>query len=258
MVIARAAPMVQARRMKRRLFVWVPTGVALLIAGFVVYGWTTRRDPISYSKGGSFGTPAASPSVTTTTTRFIYEATGKEEAKLGALPGCSWDVPKVTATLKVTGDEMVLDQEIGTRVERVIHRRGAEGISLTYSASTVTCFGVRTTSEDTITPSVLRFKLPPRVGDTWRTHGVTEHHTEDATITVTGRDRITVPAGTYDVYIVQLKARLTGEQTGTVETTYWFEPALGIWVKERFATNVKQGAATFTSRFTAELSKIVR
>ncbi|MBI4728182.1 MAG: hypothetical protein HY775_01565 [Acidobacteria bacterium] len=245
--------------MRRRLIAIV-AGIAVVAGGFLAYGWWSRRGPISFSRGGRFGSSEPSPAARATggpaPGRYLYRGTGTEKVTIGSLPACSWAVGPVALTVARRDESTVLDWEIGTRAERQIHSFRPDGVFLTYTASTVTCLGIRTTSEDDQNPPALRFRLPLHVGDSWATTSTTENRTERAQVTVERAESVIVPAGRFDAMVVHLKATLSGSQSGTLEATFWYAPRLDLWVKERFASRVSSGPSTFTARWEIDLESL--
>jgi hypothetical protein len=245
--------------MKRALLIGVAI-VAVLAAGLFGYGWWTRRSPVKYTRGGAFGattSPSASPSVTggPALGRYRYVGAGKERVDLGAVPACSWPVKDVTLTIASDPSGIVFDWALGKgRIEREIYAYARESVALSFSASTVTCFGVRTTTQDSYRPPAIRFRLPVALGQRWSTHAVTDNRTEDATVTVLGRERVTVPAGTYVAYVIEAKGTFTGSQRGTFETKQWYVPSLGVAAKMIQQTHATRAGATFTSEYTLDLA----
>lgn len=245
-------------RARSRVIVTIVAVVVLLAASFLAYGWWTRRGPVQFGRGGPFASPSPTPlpDDLPPAGRYVFEASGEERVKLGAISACDWPVDEIEMTIARDGADTIVDQQIGERLERLIHRDGADGIRLQYSASTVTCLGIRTTSEDTYESPPLRFRLPLRPGDTWTTTATSEHRTEEATIRVLRREQVTVPAGSFDAFVVELRARFSGEQQGTIEQVSWFAPALRLWVRQESSTQADRSGARFTSTYTAELASL--
>ncbi|MGZ4119334.1 MAG: hypothetical protein ACXVQ6_04700 [Actinomycetota bacterium] len=244
---------------RRRALITLAIIIAVLIGAFFGYGWWTRRGGVSFSKGGKFN---ASPSATATAADlpkvgvYTFTGIGSEHVKLGSVPACSWDVKDVTLTLSQDPLGMVFDLTLSKgRVEREIYSYKGDDITLDFSASTVTCFGIRTTTQDTYKPPAARYKVPFTVGQTWTTHAVTEDRTEDATGTVLRAETVTVPAGTFSTYVVELRGTFTGSQSGSFSSLTWFAPSIHTWVRTIAKTDATRGGATFTSNYTLELTK---
>lgn len=245
--------------MRRRVWLIAVVVVAVVAAAFFGYGWWTRRGGVAFSKGGKFNaTPSASATAADLPKLgvYTYAGTGGEHVKLGAVPACSWDVKDVTLTVSQDPSGIVFDLTLSTgRVEREIYSYRGNEITLDFSASTVTCFGIRTTTQDTYKPPAARYKLPFIVGQTWTTHAVTEDRTEDATGSVLRAETVTVPAGTFQTYVIEVKGTFTGSQTGTFDSLTWFAPAIHTWVKTVAKTDATRGGATFSSSYTLALKK---
>ena len=241
----------------KRIVIPAAAVIVVIAVSFLAYGWWTRRGPVTYSRGGTFdATPSASasgsagPAVGT----YRFAATGGEHVKLGSLPACSWPVRDVTLTVGADPSGSVFDLTLGAgRIERAIYTYSRDRITLDFSASTVTCFGVRTTTQDDYQPPAVRYRLPPVVGQRWSTTAVTQDRTEKATVTVLRRERVTVPAGTFDAYVFDVTGSFNGSQSGTFHSVEWFVPSLKTWVKTTQSTRATRSGATFTSDYTLSL-----
>lgn len=241
----------------RRIVLPAVAVLATVAIAFLAYGWWTRRGPVIYSRGGSFDatpSPSASAAGGPALGTYRFAATGSEHVKLGSLPACSWPVRNVTLTVGRDPSGSVFDLTLGTgRIERAIYTYSRDRITLDFSASTVTCFGVRTTTQDDYQPPAVRYRLPPLVGQRWTTRALTQDRTEDATVTVLRREKVTVPAGTFDAYVFDVSGTFAGSQSGTFHSVEWFVPSLETWVKTTQSTRATRSGATFTSEYTLSL-----
>jgi hypothetical protein len=82
--------------------------------------------------------------------------------------------------------------------------------------------------------------------------------TEDWTVKVLRKERVTVPAGTFEAYVVEQRTTFSGDETGSRLDTFWYVPSLGMTVKESADTKASQSGSTFSSQYTIELESYPR
>lgn len=187
---------------------------------------------------------------------YAYDGDGRERVTFGGASPCSWEIEDVSLDVKRDGDSRVFDWTYSDeRVERHVVGYEPTGIYTEFVGSAVTCVGVRRTSEDRYTPPALRMALPLKVGDSWRDSTQVKERREDVRGEILRTERITVPAGTFRVYVVQIDVQLSGSEEGEFTTTRWFSPDLGVSVKEIAHTDIVSGSAHFVSDMELRLAR---
>ena len=97
-------------------------------------------------------------------------------------------------------------------------------------------------------PPALLARLPYRDSDRWEiawtdpASGVSGAGTG----TLTGRETLTTPAGTFDTVVITVTQRLRGAIEGTLAVTSWIDPTTGIQVMQHLVTDLRD--ATGASR----------
>jgi hypothetical protein len=210
---------------------------------------TPTSDPV-VADGGIVVTKAAIGA-------YSYEGTGFERVNFGGASACSWDIEDVSLSVRKDPAGRIFDWTYSQQhVERHVVSYRKDGMYTEFLGSAVTCFGVRKTSEDEYDPPALRLPFPVRAGETWTERSSTEERDEKIRGEILRRKRITVPAGTFDVYVVHIEGTLSGGQTGTFETTRWISADLGITVMEDVRTDVDAGSAKYTGEMHLELASL--
>jgi len=188
---------------------------------------------------------------------YSYEGTGFERVNFGGASACSWDIDEVSLSVRKDPAGRIFDWTYSDQhVERHVVSYRDDGMYTEFLGSAVTCVGVRKTSEDTYDPPALRLPFPVRAGDTWTERSSTEERDERIRGEILRRKRITVPAGTFEVYVVHIEGTLSGSQTGTFETTRWISADLGITVMEDVRTDVDAGSAKYIGEMHLELASL--
>lgn len=90
-------------------------------------------------------------------------------------------------------------------------------------------------------PPALLARLPYTDGDRWEIAWTDPASGVSGTGTgaVTGRERLTTPAGTFDTVVITVTQRLRGAIDGTLAVTSWIDPTSGIQVKQHLVTDVR-------------------
>ncbi|MBI2807949.1 MAG: hypothetical protein HYX68_23440 [Planctomycetes bacterium] len=87
-----------------------------------------------------------------------------------------------------------------------------------------------------ITPPLLFFKVPRKLGETWTCDSVSGNTTIKGTF-VANRDRVTVPMGIHDALIISYRSQKAPEEQ--IEIDYWFVRDIGM-VKQRVRTKTHE------------------
>jgi len=276
-----------------RTAIGVASALLLVASSFVSYGYWTRSAPPSFSEGGAFRSTEPDPAERTRRQRtkattegerggrgstvsarpptveknddvlvalpqpgtYVYDGSGREQISVGA--SCSWDIGEVTAVVRRDGGSIIGDWTYSEeRQERHISRFRSSGVYNTFVGAAVTCFGVRNESEEHYSPAARRLALPLAPGSTWNQSVDAGERHEEISGEILRTDRITVPAGTFDVVVFTTRATFSGSATGTFEETAWLAPALGMIVKSNATTDVRQSGAHFTSTMKLQLASL--
>jgi hypothetical protein len=186
---------------------------------------------------------------------YSYRATGEESVEFGPASACSWKVEQVDMVAKHDASGVVMDWAISpNHQERTIYSYRPDGAYTTYMGVALTCMGIRETSEDHFSPPLLRMRLPLRVGDSWSTTARSESRTETTQIRVVRMETITVPAGQFETYVLEVHAEFTDGTTGSYTGTLWISPSLGFAVREDLHVNAKQSGVALKSDLELQLA----
>ncbi|MFA5786874.1 MAG: DUF3108 domain-containing protein [Actinomycetota bacterium] len=188
---------------------------------------------------------------------YGYRAQGDERVKFGPFSACGWKLEEIRLVVKQDAGGTVEDWTYSSnRQERQIYSYRPDGAYLTFTGSAVTCMGVVQNSEEDYVPPALRLKSPMKVGDSWSTSSQAGKRTETATVRVIGTETVTVPAGTFFTYKMELRSTFSGEQTGGTEIDFWYSPSIGLPVKEAQRTNAQSSGATYNSDYVMQLVSV--
>ena len=120
--------------------------------------------------------------------------------------------------------ELRVRTETSTYTRDDTRRHSATGVELlasTFSAQGATFGGP-------LDPPQLLAKTPLEVGATWSGRSTTDGMTIDATARITRERDVTVPAGTYHCWEIQIDATITGDIDGEQHDTSCWVPDLGL------------------------------
>jgi hypothetical protein len=183
---------------------------------------------------------------------YRYDGSGSEKVDFGGASPCAWDIEDVPLVVKgQDGGRVVADWTYsGARQERHISSFTRDGWYTDYVGAAVTCLGVRRTEESNYEPHARRVAFPLAIGSTWNMTSRAGERNEEIDGKILRKERVTVPAGTFDTFVVHLLATMSGNSTGTYETTLWFAPSMGLPVKQIARTDVSSSGAKFHSTMT--------
>lgn len=194
-----------------------------------------------YEQGGTFGSRRSYPA------EMTMSVSDDQPADPGVPP--------------LADDELVYDLEFSRDHEElavVAYRR--EGIVLTYEASEIS-FGFTQDDEYRFEPGVLQVPVPLEVGE--RRTGTSQArgsngavaHTEDWTVEIAGVEQLTVMGEPTDTWIVQVDRRARDGDGYTKTRRYWFSPSHVLWVKWEERAQGSSGFGSYSSEYTATLSR---
>ena len=211
---------------------------------------------------GTGGTGVTTPAATGTLAvpeagTYRYEAEGRETIRFGSASPCSWDVNEASLGIKRSRDGVAFDWTYNdNHMERLVMDYGDKRIRLTFAGAAVTCLGVRHTSEEEYTPPSTWMKLPLDPGRAWQQEVRAGDRQEETSVKILRRERVTVPAGTFDTWVVRFTTRLSGSEEGKAQVTHWFVPSLGLSVKEEAETHASRGNIEWDSRLSLRLAHL--
>lgn len=186
---------------------------------------------------------------------YSYTGSGRENVKFGPASACGWDIDDVTLATKMDGDRVVMDWRWSeNRQQRGIFGFDEEGMHHRFFGAVATCVGVRRTEEGTYTPPVTRVRFGLEPGARWEERSRTEQWEEHTVAQILRRERVRVPAGAFDTFVVKIRTTFSNGQSGHFEGLLWFAPALGLWVKEEAEFDIRASGADFTSSYVIELT----
>lgn len=177
---------------------------------------------------------------------YAYAVSGSEQSTgFGSrtLPG--------TATIVVHGDPSVGSDELvhdlrlsGQHEEREVIRYSSKGLAFTFEGGSITFPPVTQTSQASYQPEMVHVPWPLTAGTSVsgssaaREGSGATSRTERWTTRVVGRETITVLGQARDTWVVEIQRNTEPGSAEQVDRwrRYWYDPALGIWVKwqERF------------------------
>lgn len=205
--------------------------------------------------------PTASPPLTPTPGTYRLEVDGSEKVQFGPVSFCNQTLPTSTelvvkpASGEAPGsfdfDVPYFPNSSGQHDERHIYRFTKTAVSLSYEIATVTCQGVRQSSETSFAPEQPRVELPLRVGKSWHYKGGGNNRTEDASFKVLRTETLSVAGRQVVTYVVQTTTTFTGDESGTRDQTWWYAPSLAMPVKWREKQSGHRSGASYSGDITA-------
>jgi hypothetical protein len=197
------------------------------------------------------------------TGQYVLAVKGSETTKLGPISLCTNTFPS-RSTLNVhraTGDSPTLydfDLQMypgspNQHDEQQIYRYSQRSVVLTADQETVTCLGLKQSTEVDYSPGQIRVRLPLKVGSTWHNHGGGTARTETGTSRVLRRTSVTIKGTAYPVFEIATKLAVTGSQTGQRDQTWWYSPELAMPLKFSETVNGQRSGATYAESYTASV-----
>jgi hypothetical protein len=202
--------------------------------------------------------------VTPTPGTYRLSVSGSEKVQFGPVSFCDQTLPTSTTLVvkpapgEAPGsfdfDVPYFPSSSGRHDERHIYRFTKTAVSLSYEIATVTCQGVRQSSETSYAPVQPRVELPLQVGRSWHYQGGGSTRTEDATFRVVRTETLTVAGRTVLTYVVQTTTTFTGDESGTRDQTWWYAPSLAMPVKWREKQSGHRSGASYIGDITATVT----
>ncbi|MCU1622928.1 MAG: hypothetical protein JWL79_1773, partial [Frankiales bacterium] len=141
----------------------------------------------------------------------------------------------------------------GQHDERHIYRYTADKVFLDYEIATVTCQGVRQSSETSYSPSQLRVKLPLAVGSSWSNKGGDADRTETSSSKVTGRQTLTVAGHATPTWVIETTTKISGSESGDRSQTWWYAPGWAMPVKWTETIHGQRSGASYSESVTVSV-----
>jgi hypothetical protein len=189
---------------------------------------------------------------------------GSEKVKFGAVSFCNQSLPSSTSlvvTRAATESPTSYDFDLryfpgktGQHDERHIYRYTPAGTYLDYENATVTCQGVRQSSETSYSPPQLRTKGTLAVGQSWTNHGGDADRTETATSKVLRRETLTVGGRSVATYVIQTTTSITGSESGSRGQTWWYSPEWAMPLKWTERIDAKRSGAAYSENVTVAVT----
>lgn len=172
---------------------------------------------------------------------YQLAVSGSEKVDFGPVSFCSQALPRSTTLVvsKASGesptsydfDVRYFPSEAGKHDERHLYRYTAGEVLLDYEIATVTCQGVRQSSDTDYAPPQLRAKLPLKAGASWTSKGGDADRTETSSSTVTRAETLLVHGEQVPTYVIETSTTFTGSESGSRTQTWWYAPSWAMPVK---------------------------
>ena len=173
--------------------------------------------------------------------RYALRVEGSEKVDFGPVSFCSQKLPESTSLVvsKAAGESATsYDFDVpyfpgstGKHDERHVYRYTTAGVFLDYEIATVTCQGVRQSSDTSFSPPQLRVRPSLAVGATWTNHGGDSDRTESSSSRVTRAETLTIAGHRVPTYVIETTTSFTGSESGSRTQTWWWSPAWAMPVK---------------------------
>lgn len=210
------------------------------------------KDPVAQTNAGKV-VPAVGS--------YPLAVTGSEKVQFGPVSFCNQTLPtRTTLVVKKAAGESPTSYDFdvpffpgktGQHDERHIYRFTPTAVYLDYEIATVTCQGVRQSSETSYSPEQKRVQLPLHVGASWHDHGGGSDRTEDATAKVLRTETLTIAGQQVLTYVIETTTSFTGSESGTRDQTWWYAPSWAVPVKWHEKQSGHRSGASYSGDITA-------
>lgn len=237
-----------------------PTGTPRVSASAAPGKAPGKAAPVATAK------PAAVAVQRPATGVYKLAVSGREGVKFGPLSFCDRKLPGESSLVvapaqgepdgSYTFDLRYYPGQPAQHDERQILRYGKDAVALAFEVGTVTCSGIRQSSEVSYEPLVDRVRFPIEVGASWTGKAGNDKRMESYTTKVDRKDVVRVAGRPYPVYVVESSATFTGAETGERRRVWWFSPELGVPL--RWTDYVKGGrsGAAFSNDVSVEVTDL--
>jgi hypothetical protein len=191
---------------------------------------------------------------------------GSENVKFGPFSFCGRDFPAASTLVVAPADGepagsynfdvRLFPDSAGQHDERHIYRYGADGVTQNFESATVTCSGVRQSSEVSYSPVQPRVRFPLKIGAEWTGSGGDAQRTETYRTKVTGTDVLTLAGRKIPVFVVETNSEFTGSEKGTRLQRWWYSPAYAMPLRWSDRTQGSRTGATYTNDVTITVTSL--
>jgi hypothetical protein len=225
--------------------------------------------PVATTAPRATGRPAA-PVVRRTSTlvlpkagRYGLHVEGSEKVDFGPVSFCSQDLPASSSLVvsKAAGEgptsydfDLPYFDEGGKHDERHVYRYTPAGVFLDYEIATVTCQGVRQSSDTSFSPPQLRVRLPLAVGSTWTSKGGDADRTEDSSTKVVRRETVVVAGEPVQTWVLETSTTFTGAESGERTQTWWYAPSWAMPVRWSEHIDGRRSGAAYSEDVTVTVT----
>jgi hypothetical protein len=195
--------------------------------------------------------------------RYELRVSGSEDVKFGPFSFCGRDLPASSELVVAPAagepagsynfDVRYYPGDAGKHDERRIYRYTAGAVQQGFEGATVTCGGIRQSSDVAYTPVQTRVRLPLTVGQAWSGTGGDADRTETYRSRVTGTDVVAVAGTRVPVYVIETETEFTGAEHGTRTQRWWYSPAHAMPLRWSDRTEGGRSGATYTSEITVSV-----
>lgn len=197
---------------------------------------------------------------------YKLAVSGKEGVKFGPLSFCDRTLPAETSMVVAPAknepdgsfafDLRYYPGEPEQHDERQILRYTDSAIAMTYEVGTVTCSGIRQSSEVSYTPVVDRVRFPLKVGASWSGKGGNDKRLESYTTKVARKDVVVVAGRSFPVFVIESASTFTGAESGERRRVWWFSPLRGMPLKWTDFIKGGRSGASFTNDVTVAVTSL--
>ncbi|MCW2544176.1 MAG: hypothetical protein JWM40_1728 [Frankiales bacterium] len=194
---------------------------------------------------------------------YKLAVSGSEKVKFGVVSFCNQALPKTSDLVvsKAAGESATsydfdlryFPGQTGQHDERHIYRYTPTSTFMDYEIATVTCQGVRQSSETSYGTPQLRAKLPLTVGQSWSNSGGGSERTEKGTWKVERQETLTIAGVKVPTWVITDTVALSGNETGDRTQTWWYSPTWAMPVKWIEQIHGSRSGASYSENVTVSV-----
>ena len=230
---------------------------------------SARSTAPALTDAGTAGSPSPGPRpapglVLPHVGRYGLRVEGSERVDFGPVSFCSQDLPSETSLVvsKAAGegptsfdfDVPYFPDSTGKHDERHVYRYTPAGVYLDYEIATVTCQGVRQSSDTSYSPPQLRVRLPLATGTSWTNEGGDADREEKGTSRVVRTEVLAVAGQQVLTYVIQTTITISGSESGGRTQTWWWSPAWAVPVKWSEHIEGRRSGASYSEDVTVTVT----
>lgn len=226
--------------------------------------------PVAARTGAGTATAAPQPAVTPlpgpvepAPGRYGLRVSGSEDVEFGPFSFCGRSFPAESELVvspaagepagSYNFDVRYFPGAEGRHDERRIYRYTPDGVQQGFESATVTCGGIRQSSDVSYTPVQTRVRLPLTVGQTWSGTAGDADRTESYRTRVTGTEVLTVGGIRVPVHVLETETEFTGAEAGTRTQRWWYSPRHAMPLRWSDRTEGSRSGATYTAELTVSV-----